>query len=227
MDHHDIRHHEHFRLREHCAQFVQEGGEQSLRREASMPHLTTIIQEALNEYNDSSAAPLDVTVLPQAVEHTCRIARVLTRRGGHALLVAAGGLGRSSLTRIAAHLTGHTVVSVDANRGYGAKEWREDLKRVLVQAGLQCVPTVLLLSHLQLQDEFLDEVQGLLVNAEVRHCYISFGKFFAQLPLPPSNKHVRGNGSKLVEMHVASCVRHLHNPVATLDRVTAGSVAFF
>lgn len=85
------------------------------------------------------------------------------------MLVAAGGCGRSSLTRIAAHLTGHVVVSVDANRGYGAAEWREDLKRVLIQAGLKSVPTVLLLSHLQLQDAFLDELNGLLLHAEVQH----------------------------------------------------------
>ncbi len=45
----------------------------------------------------------------QAVEHVCRITRIIAMPGGNAMLVGVGGSGKQSLARLAAFLCGYEV----------------------------------------------------------------------------------------------------------------------
>lgn len=42
-----------------------------------------------------------------AVEHLCRLARVLRAERGNCLLVGVGGMGKQSLTKLGSHLNGY------------------------------------------------------------------------------------------------------------------------
>lgn len=71
--------------------------------------LKTFMEEKLREYNNSGAASMNLVLFNDAIDHCCRIARILSSPSGHALLIGSGGSGRSSMTRLAAHLQRQTV----------------------------------------------------------------------------------------------------------------------
>jgi hypothetical protein len=70
----------------------------------------------VNEYN-SSHTVMDLVLFEDALDHLCRVHRILRMGHGHALLVGVGGSGKQSLTRIAAFAAGCDVFEITLSRG--------------------------------------------------------------------------------------------------------------
>jgi dynein heavy chain len=153
----------------HNSVLVLKGGsERVYQRVVSLQRLTATIQQFLNLPN-SDAHGHTLALFPYAIAHVCRISRMLNAPCGHALLVGVGGSGRSSLARLAAHIAGFTIATVEVGKSYGQAEWRQDLKRVVYQAGGKGQQTVLMLLDTQLKsDDFLEDINGFLTTGEVR-----------------------------------------------------------
>ena len=62
-----------------------------------------------------------------------RITRIIRQPLGNALLLGMGGSGRQSLTRLAAHLSDYECFQIELAKNYGIVEWREDIKKVMMQ----------------------------------------------------------------------------------------------
>ncbi|KIY97683.1 Dynein heavy chain 3, axonemal [Monoraphidium neglectum] len=154
------------------------GGEgPSLYQEVpSGQQLLRAVEGALADYNTQSKSRLELVVFAYAAEHVARISRII-RRGaqqpyGNALLVGVGGSGRQSLSRLAAHMAEYKLFSVEITRSYGLTEWREDLKKVLLQAGVSGQPCVFLVSDTQLKSEaFLEDINNILNTGEVPNLF--------------------------------------------------------
>eukprot|EP00879_Flechtneria_rotunda_P011225 GHRR01011724.1.p1 GENE.GHRR01011724.1~~GHRR01011724.1.p1 ORF type:complete len:1363 (+),score=486.85 GHRR01011724.1:1838-5926(+) len=103
-----------------------------------------------------------------AIDHVCRLSRVLRQPRGNAMLVGVGGSGKQSLTRFASYISGFKTFQIELSRGYGVAEFREDLKKLYRTAGVDGEPIVFLFSDTQIVQEcFLEDINNMLNSGEV------------------------------------------------------------
>ncbi|XP_063674391.1 dynein axonemal heavy chain 1-like isoform X3 [Bolinopsis microptera] len=134
--------------------------------------MVLILQEYLEDYNALSTAQMKLVLFLDAVSHVTRISRVIRQPLGNALLLGVGGSGRQSLTRLAAHMAEYDLFQIELSKNYGVSEWREDLKNMLLKAGLQNKSIVFLFSDTQIKAEsFLEDINNILNSGDVPNIY--------------------------------------------------------
>jgi len=147
--------------------------EEVLYREIKQPQrLPALFDEYLEEYNVSFSNQMHLVFFQDAIAHVSRICRVLNQPRGNALLVGVGGSGRQSLTRLASFVCDFQCISIEITRVYGVNEWHDDLKRVLMIAGIKATDVVFLFSDTQIvKESFLEDINNLLNAGDVPNLY--------------------------------------------------------
>ncbi|XP_050636999.1 dynein axonemal heavy chain 1 [Macaca thibetana thibetana] len=131
-----------------------------------------VIEEYIEDYNQINTAKLKLVLFMDAMSHICRISRTLRQALGNALLLGVGGSGRSSLTRLASHMAEYECFQIELSKNYGMPEWREDVKKVLLKAGLQNLPITFLFSDTQIKNEsFLEDINNVLNSGDIPNLY--------------------------------------------------------
>ncbi|ESO89348.1 hypothetical protein LOTGIDRAFT_210379 [Lottia gigantea] len=134
--------------------------------------LVKVLDDYLEDYNQINTAQMKLVLFMDAVKHICRISRVIRQPLGNALLLGMGGSGRQSLTRLAAHMSEFDCFQIELSKNYGVAEWREDLKNVMMKAGLESKPMVFLFSDTQIKDDsFLEDINNILNSGDVPNIY--------------------------------------------------------
>ncbi|XP_050390512.1 dynein axonemal heavy chain 1 [Patella vulgata] len=134
--------------------------------------LVKVLEDYLEDYNQITTAQMKLVLFMDAVKHVCRISRVIRQPLGNALLLGMGGSGRQSLTRLAAHMSEFDCFQIELSKNYGVAEWREDLKNVMMKAGLESKPMVFLFSDTQIKaDSFLEDINNILNSGDVPNIY--------------------------------------------------------
>ena len=102
------------------------------------------IEEYLDDYNGQSKQPMKLIMFLDACDHVARICRILRQPQGNALLLGVGGSGRQSLSKLSTFMSSYKLFQIEVIKGYNMKDWRENLKTVLLTAGVEQKQTTFL-----------------------------------------------------------------------------------
>lgn len=134
--------------------------------------LTKVMEYYLEEFNNISKAPMSLVMFKFAIEHISRICRVLKQDNGHLLLVGIGGSGRQSATKLGTFMNSYELFMIEITKFYTTHDWREDVKKVMLQAGVANKSTVFLFSDNQIKDEsFVEDINMLLNTGDVPNIF--------------------------------------------------------
>lgn len=129
--------------------------------------LIRLLNEALGGYNDLVAA-MNLVLFDDAMDHICRINRIMEGPRGNALLVGVGGSGKQSLTRLAAFISSLEVFQVQLKKGYSMNDMKADLSQIYLKAALKNISTVFLMTDAQVPEEcFLVLINDMLASGEI------------------------------------------------------------
>ncbi|RXN34314.1 dynein heavy chain axonemal [Labeo rohita] len=136
--------------------------------------LARVMEEYMDDYNQTSTTKMKLVLFMDAIQHVCRISRILRQPLGNALLLGVGGSGRQSLTRLATHIAEYECFQIELSKNYGLVEWREDIKNIMLKAGLRNVQITFLFVDTQIKSEsFLEDVNNILNSGDVPNLYTS------------------------------------------------------
>lgn len=128
----------------------------------------------LDDYNQMTNKPMNLVLFNAAVEHIARISRIINQPYGNALLVGVGGSGRKSLTTLAVFIADYRLFTIEITKSYGMFDWREDIKKMMRDAGVVNKPTVFMMDDTQIVKEaFLEDINGILNTGEVANLFNS------------------------------------------------------
>uniref|UniRef100_A0A665V5K8 Dynein, axonemal, heavy chain 11 n=1 Tax=Echeneis naucrates TaxID=173247 RepID=A0A665V5K8_ECHNA len=129
--------------------------------------LRTILTDALESYNELNAA-MDLVLFEDAMQHVCRISRILQSPRGHGLLVGVGGSGKQSLTRLAAYISSVEVFQINLSKDYSIQDFKMDLAGLFLKTGMKNQRVALLLTDAHIPDErFLVIINDILASGEI------------------------------------------------------------
>ncbi|XP_050294546.1 dynein beta chain, ciliary-like [Anthonomus grandis grandis] len=130
-------------------------------------HLSRLLHEALNGYNDLVAA-MNLVLFEDAMYHICRINRILEAPRGNALLVGVGGFGKQSLTRLASFISSFEVFQIQLKKGYSMADMKADIASLYMKVGLKSIGIVFLMTDAQVPDEsYLVLINDVLASGEI------------------------------------------------------------
>jgi len=85
-----------------------EGHEKSYISIKDLVQLKAVLEQKLAEYNENVSS-MNLVLFDQAMEHICRIARIIDLPVGNALLVGVGGSGKQSLAKLSSYILSYDV----------------------------------------------------------------------------------------------------------------------
>ncbi|XP_040928837.1 dynein axonemal heavy chain 3 isoform X2 [Betta splendens] len=134
--------------------------------------LQDVMEFYLSEYNNCNKAQMSLVMFKFAIEHISRICRVLKQDDGHLLLVGIGGSGRQSSTKLSTFISDYMLFQIELTKSYGKSDWRDDLKRVMIKAGIEGKRLVFLFTDSQIKDEgMLEDINMLLNTGDVPNIF--------------------------------------------------------
>jgi dynein heavy chain len=152
---------------------TDEGNYQELPVTENYDSIRNHMMGVLEEFNvEAGHVPMDLVLFKDAIDHVCRIHRIIRQPRGNALLVGVNGSGRGSLTRLAAVMAEYKIFQVEIKKGFRDSDFRDKLKDLYYMTGIEEKPTVFLFSDTKITSEsFLEDISNILSRGEIPNLY--------------------------------------------------------
>jgi len=156
---------------EHCVdRLVNDAEDPRLYQDlGTLDRTRKIFDEVMENYN-MERKPMQLVLFEYALEHLIRLHRIIRLPRGNALLIGVGGSGKQSMTRLASYCAGYEVFEITLSRGYGEKEFREDLKELYKTLGTTEVVFLFTDAHVA-EEGFLEFINNMLTTGMVPALY--------------------------------------------------------
>lgn len=129
--------------------------------------MSTQLTAALRDYNDTNAV-MELVLFEDAMKHICKISRIISNSGGHALLVGVGGSGKQSLSRLSSSICQFSTATIVISSTYGMNDLKTDLQKMYLKSGQKDEGIMFLFTEGQITNErFLVYINDLLSSGEI------------------------------------------------------------
>ena len=134
------------------------------------------IYKELTVYNSVKINKLNIILFDLALEHLCRVQRIISFPRGNAILVGLSGSGRKSLTQLATFLNKSDFFTFDISENYKITQWKDDLKEMLrsvvePRADPPNGLVFMLTDDQMIHDVFLENINNLLNCGKVANLF--------------------------------------------------------
>ena len=97
---------------------------------------------------------MNLVLFQQAMEHVCRISRILDMPGNNALLVGVGGSGKQSLCRLATFINVYEIDQLVVTASFTINDLRNNLQEIYKKlAKPNAIPRVFMITDSQIKEE--------------------------------------------------------------------------
>lgn len=139
-----------------------EGHEKSYLPIKSLDHLRGVLEQKLADYNDNVSS-MNLVLFDQAMEHICRISRIIDLPVGNALLVGVGGSGKQSLAKLSSYILGYDIIRIIVTTNYTMNDLKTDIQGMYMKAGVTGSQILFILTDGQItNDKFLVYINDIL-----------------------------------------------------------------
>ena len=124
--------------------------------------LSNTLQQKLQEYNETNTV-MDLVLFQAALQHVCRITRIIDNPCGNAMLIGVGGSGKQSLAKLATFICQYDIRTLNVSSRFTVEDLKESLKEMYIRTGVKGNPLVFLMTDTQIiDDKFLVYINGIL-----------------------------------------------------------------
>jgi len=154
------------------AYFVESLDEKIYDQFPDAEKLSTQCNLALREYNELNPV-MDLVLFEDAMKHICKVSRIVTSSGGHALLVGVGGSGKQSISRLSSFICAFSTMSIVISSTYSVNDLKVDLQGMFTKAGVKDEGLMFLFTESQIKEEkYLVFLNDLLSSGEIAELFV-------------------------------------------------------
>lgn len=134
----------------------------------SVSDLIQIFSQYLDDFNEDNFHKMNLIIFKEYAMQLVRVLRILRLDRGNGLVLGVDGIGKRSLVKLAAYISGIKCYQLEQPRDYDHIAFRHDLTNLYEAAGVNNEKLVFLVSDAQiLAEEFLEDISNLLKTGEV------------------------------------------------------------